>query len=166
MAPTIGVFDSGFGGLTVLRALDRAASARPLRLSRRHGAPALWLQIAPHHCALRRAERAVSGQRARRGVSRDCMQHRQRLGARRHSGCRFCSRAGRHRARRSRRPRCIAHRRRTRNRHRSHGAEPRLRGCVPLTVYVPLRKPARCWFRWSRKDGPITPLPPRSLKFI
>jgi len=65
--PTIGVFDSGFGGLTVLRAL----------LSR-------LLQIPAHHRPLRRSERAIPRQRAGSRVPGDCLQHRQRPGSRRH----------------------------------------------------------------------------------
>ncbi len=45
MLPTIGVFDSGFGGLTVLRAPHPSASPGSLRLPRRHGPPALRLQV-------------------------------------------------------------------------------------------------------------------------
>ncbi len=59
--PTIGVFDSGFGGLTVLRALIARAPQRPLRLPRRHGPPPLRLQIPPHHRPLRRPKAPIPG---------------------------------------------------------------------------------------------------------
>jgi len=42
MAPVIGVFDSGFGGLTVLRELRRVAARGRLPLFRRYRASALW----------------------------------------------------------------------------------------------------------------------------
>ena len=50
--PRIGVFDSGFGGLTVLRALVSRLPHAQLCLHRRYGPPALRLKIAPHHRAL------------------------------------------------------------------------------------------------------------------
>ena len=113
---------------------------RRASLSGRYGAAALRLQVAAHHCALRRAERAVSGSRAGRGVPGHRLQHGQRAGARRDSGRRAGSGAGRDRARRSRRARRIAHRRRAGDRHRGHGAQPRLRGRLPAQGLRALEK--------------------------
>ncbi len=64
--PTIGVFDSGFGGLTVLRALRRPHARGPLRLPRRHRPPALRLQVAaaPSPATPSRAPSSSSASRA------------------------------------------------------------------------------------------------------
>jgi hypothetical protein len=53
-ATTIGVFDSGFGGLTVLRALIDRLPLAQFAFPRRHRPPPLRLQIPPHHRPLRR----------------------------------------------------------------------------------------------------------------
>ena len=131
MTPTIGVFDSGFGGLTVLRALVGAAAAGALCLSGRHGAAALRLQVPPHHRPLRRAERAIPGPRTGCRVPGHRLQHGQRAGSGRHSGCGPGSGAGRHRAGSRGRPRRLPHRRRAGDRHRRHCREPRLRRSLP-----------------------------------
>ena len=71
----IGIFDSGMGGLTVMRALVRAAAERALSLSRRHGAAALWHQERRHGEALCPAGRA-GADGARREAGRHRLQHR------------------------------------------------------------------------------------------
>ena len=45
-ARPVGVFDSGIGGLTVLKALSRVVAARGFHLPGRHRAAALWHQVA------------------------------------------------------------------------------------------------------------------------
>ena len=97
-APTIGVFDSGFGGLTVLRALiERLPHARFAFLGDTARLPygSKSRRTIARYAA---RERAVSGSRAGRGVSGHRLQHRQRPCPRRHPGCRAGSGAGRDRA--------------------------------------------------------------------
>jgi Na+/glutamate symporter len=55
--PVVGVFDSGFGGLTVLRALLDPVGT--LSLSRGHGTAAVWGEVAGDDCAIRGGECAV-----------------------------------------------------------------------------------------------------------
>ena len=71
----IGVFDSGVGGLTVLRALLDRAARRRLRLSRRHRAAALRHQESRFDPAVFAAGGAPAA-RARREVPRRRVQHR------------------------------------------------------------------------------------------
>ena len=60
----IGVFDSGMGGLTVMRALMARLPQRKLHLSGRHGAAALWHQERRHGDALCHAGGGRAGRRA------------------------------------------------------------------------------------------------------
>ena len=73
MLPRIGVFDSGVGGLTVLKAMAEQI-ARALPLLRRHGAPALRHQVGGDCRALRDRSDALSGSAEHRPAG-DCLQH-------------------------------------------------------------------------------------------
>ena len=70
----IGVFDSGVGGLTVLRALLERLPQRRLRLPRRHGAPAVRHQEPGVDPAILAAGSATAA-RARREMPRRRVQH-------------------------------------------------------------------------------------------
>ena len=129
--PAIGVFDSGFGGLTVLRALIQRMPHSAVCVYRRYGAAALRIQVAAHHRSLRCAKCAVPGSRTGRSVPGDRLQHGQRAGARCHSGCCARPRAGCDRARRFRSPPGLARRRCRCRRHRRHCTKPRLRNSLP-----------------------------------
>ncbi len=109
----------------------RSLSPGPLRLPRRYRPSPLRLQVPPHHCPLRRPERAVPGPRAGRRIPRHRLQHRQRPRPRRHSGSSPGPRPRRHRARRIRRPRRLQNRRRPGHRHRRHRPKPRLLRRLP-----------------------------------
>jgi len=125
--PTIGVFDSGFGGLTVLRALiERLPHARFAFLGDTARLPygSKSRRTIARYAA---QQRAVSGARAGRGVPGNCLQHGKRTGARRHSGCSAGSGAGRDRAGRERSAQGFCDGRRAGDRHGSHGAQSRLR---------------------------------------
>ena len=60
MAPVIGVFDSGFGGLTVLRELRKALPAADYLYFGDTGASSLWRQISSYRGEVRHFRRAFS----------------------------------------------------------------------------------------------------------
>ena len=109
----LGVFDSGLGGLTVVRALREALPDERHRLPRRHGARSVR-HAGPGDGHQVRARRARATGRPRREGARHRVQHGERGGARAAARRARHARARRHRAGRARgasRRRARAHRR-------------------------------------------------------
>ena len=164
----IGVFDSGVGGLTVLRALlPRIANAEYLYL----GDTARLPYGSKSQTTIARYAVSSSQFLDRPGlrIPRDRLQHRQRARPRRDPPDRRAARHSgrrRHRTRRRCRRRRHRHPRRPGDRNLGHRAEPRLRRRLPTLGLRASKRPARCSSRSSKKAGSTTPSPPRSSASI